>query len=517
MILLIHRKATKVVEVLENKKVFQSQNSDPIQALWELAEAFPQELICWCEEEYYSEINLESFNKIFHHDSIMASYAVENSFLPETIGYVDQSPSININRKVKYGTWQMSSDVGGIKGEVLLKFQTHFGSLKDFGYLLNSVAKIGQQNSLFCYSEPRLLGIEIDRKTTPVANRFQTFSFVFQNYKNIWVFVLFWGYIKYEKEFPLIQLLVSFFSQKVFKAKVDLSEIQIRSTRSKTKKTIDVIIPTMGRPKYLYQVLKDLSKQTHPPGKVIVVEQNFDLESTSDLPFLKHKDWPFEVVHHFIHQTGACNARNIALEDVTSDWVFFADDDILFGEDLIENVFHALQENGLSAINLNCKQESEQTVFSKIKQWGSFGSGTSVVESKFAKQCSFLELFEHGYGEDRDYGMQLRNLGCDIVYHPNLVIKHLKAPTGGFREKRKLRWDTDFPLPKPSPTIMVYALRHYSFHQIMGYKMSLFLKYYNKQSIINPYAYLQDMRKRWQKSEEWAERLLKSKREKVSA
>jgi len=157
---------------------------------------------------------------------------------------------------------------------------------------------------------------------------------------------------------------------------------------------------------------------------------------------------------------------------------------------------------------MNCKQKGEETIFKKIKQWGSFGSGTSVVKSIFAKQCAFSSIYEHGYGEDADFGMQLRQLGCDIIYHPEIEILHLKAPMGGFREKPVLAWEQEQPLPKPSPTLMAFALKYYTPQQIRGFKTSLFLKYYNKQSVKNPFLYVSEMRKRWEKSEEWAGKLL---------
>jgi hypothetical protein len=156
----------------------------------------------------------------------------------------------------------------------------------------------------------------------------------------------------------------------------------------------------------------------------------------------------------------------------------------------------------------NCKQKGEKTIFKEIKQWGSFGSGTSIVKSVFAKQCAFSSIYEHGYGEDADFGMQLRNVGCDIIYHPETEILHLKAPMGGFREKPVLAWEQEEPLPKPSPTLMAFALKYYTPQQIKGFKASLFLKYYNKQSVKNPLAYAKSMKKRWKVSEEWAQRLL---------
>lgn len=511
MILIIHISGKKIIEVKNTSGNTVSCNmSDLTAAFWDLAEKYPTETIAWCDQDFVNEINLGSWSGIFHHNLIMASYAVENAFFPESIGYIDQLPFVNVNKKVLYPTWQMSSDVGGIIGGTLLKFKSLFEGITDFDFLLNSIAKIGQQNGLFCYSVPELVNRTSDNKPKAIATSSQLFSFIFKYYNTIWLSVLFWCYWKYENKFPLKAFLQAFLEEKSFLQKIDLSAIEIQSNKiPETSNSIDVIIPTMGRPKYLLQVMEDLRLQSLLPKKVIVVEQNPDENSISELPELYSKTWPFEIKHHFIHQSGACNARNIALKEVESDWIFFADDDIRFVPDLLERALTEMNRLGVSSINMNCKQKGEETIFKKIKQWGSFGAGTSVVKSGFAKQCTFSSIYEHGYGEDADFGMQLRNLGCDIIYHPEIEILHLKAPMGGFREKRILAWEQEEPLPKPSPTLMAFALNYYTIKQIRGFKTSLFLKYYNKQSVKNPLTYAKSMRLRWKKSELWVEKLMK--------
>ena len=509
MILLIHRKAQSVIRSLEDGKEIPVKASNCTEAFWELTVRFPEELIAWCEEKYLEDLNPDKWQEVFHHDLIMASYAVEHVFLPESIGYVDQMPFINVQRDVLYGTWRMSSDVGGIKGKVLLRFKDLLGDIKDLDYLLNSVAKLGQQNSLFCYSAPGLVKSRPEGELQYTASTAQLFSFVYQHYNNIWTGVLFWCFIKYEEKFPLMPFVRSFFRRKYFRRSVDLSDVPIQSTKKRDYSTsIDVIIPTMGRMKYLLDVIKDLSLQTHLPQKVIIVEQNPDKSSSSELIYLKNREWPFEIVHHFTHQTGVCNARNIALNKTTADWVFLSDDDQRFENDLLESTFHELKKYGVDGITTSYLQPGEKKKFEVPKQWGTFGAGNSVVRRRFTKKAAFLMALEYGYGEDKEFGMQLRKAGCDIIYHPRLEIQHLKAPNGGFRIEPDLEWEKEEPLPKPSPTLMVYALRHYTPEQIKGYKTILFLKFYNRQSKKNPFAYIREMKKRWKKSEELAEQLL---------
>ena len=228
----------------------------------------------------------------------------------------------------------------------------------------------------------------------------------------------------------------------------------------------------------------------------------------SELEYIKSETWPFEIVHHFTHQLGACNARNIALAHVKSDWVFFADDDIRFEKILLYDAIIELNRLKVSALNINCLQPGERTVFSKIKQWGAFGSGTSVVKSEFARNCKFSEAFEHGFGEDIDYGMKLRKSGCDIIYHPDIKIEHLKASRGGFRDVMQPKQSQPGKnASKPSPTMMLLVKRHFNTEMQRGYKLNLFLKFYKKQTVKNPFSYYKMMQKRWKLSEEMSERL----------
>ena len=195
----------------------------------------------------------------------------------------------------------MSTDVGGIKGKVLLRFQNMFGHIKEFGMLLNSIAKLGQQNGLFCYSTPILLNERIQlspsKKLKATASNKKLFSFVYSHYKIHRLFLLFWCFIKYEGSIPLWDFCGAFFKRKYFKKNIDLSSISVKTDKPGTKRnTIDVIIPTLGRRDYLLQVLEDLKEQTLLPKKVIVVEQTPPLGSKPELPKIKTKIWLFEPV-----------------------------------------------------------------------------------------------------------------------------------------------------------------------------------------------------------------------------
>ncbi|UJH92504.1 glycosyltransferase family 2 protein [Antarcticibacterium sp. 1MA-6-2] len=323
MILLVHKRAANITEVWKGTERI-NFSKDLCQCFWQLAEEFPDEVIVWVEEDIFPFFRPEGLQDILAHNRVMLSYAVKTKFLSGEIGFVDQLPFINIKSGVKYPTWRMSSDVGGIKAATLLKFKKHFLNIIDFNYLLNSIAKVGQQNGLFCYSHPGLVKSTVESKPVATAGTKHLFSFVYQHYNTIWLFVLFFCMLKYEKKFPLWSLFGSFFNTKFFGKEVDLLKTEKRpdNLTEDILKKIDVIIPTIGRPEYLKQVVGDLSQQTLLPERVIIVEQQPEANVGSELDDFLKKEWPFQVVHIFTHRTYSMMARNKALKKVKSEWIF---------------------------------------------------------------------------------------------------------------------------------------------------------------------------------------------------
>lgn len=477
-----------------------------LKTLMHLASIYNDRILVWCRLDCKELLNHAAISKCFKIKNIMVSYG-NGLYLPDAIGYVEDSPFIKVNPSVKYGTFLMYSTVGAIHGATLLKFKNCILT-NDFAYTLNSIAKLGMSNGLFCYSEPKLILSAINRIETR-AGVYTLFRFVKQHYRIRWVFLLALNYLWHERKFTLLPLIYSlFFKRRSFNIAVTLEAIADYETNKLP--SIDVIIPTIGRPNYLSDVLHDLAKQTHLPNKVIVVEQNPEEGSNTSLDFIYSGRWPYKIDHHFIHQTGACNARNLALQQVVSEFVYLADDDNKFDEDLIETALIKMIKFDLDVISMSYLQKNEREKRKLPLQWGTFGAGSSVVKSKFLANVSFNEVLEFGYGEDVDFGMQLRNVGADIIYFPNIQILHLKAPIGGFRTTFKQPWLEDELQPKPTPTVMFNRMTNTSEKQLLGYKTILCINYYFSQEIKNPIRYYNFFILQWNQSVLWANKLKNS-------
>lgn len=512
MIVLVHD-TNKVISCQSEGKVLSLYHQKSlVKVFFEIAKDHPDQLLIWVHQDYQQAVNHHNFPNIFHHKRIMASYTPQH-YLPEAIGYVEQSPFIKVNPDVNYPTWRMHQDVGGINTSVIQALKPYVNKQKDFNYILHSLAKLGQPQGLLCYSQPSLLKPNTILK--PLANSTASlksvYRFIAQHYKWVWKHLLIFNSFIYESRLPILAWLKSCFISQIKTQENLLEHIPLPQLQpvDKSKFDLDVIIPTIGRKTYLYDVLKDLAKQTLQPKRVIIIEQNPDIESESELDYLNSESWPFEIIHKFIHQTGACHARNMALDLVESEWVFLADDDVRLEADYLFRSLQLLQEFDFSVLVTECLQENEQSQNTDLKSWSTFGSGTSILSKEVIKTLRFNEALEHGYGEDYEFGMQIRNIGYDVLFSSKLILKHLKAPIGGFRSKPSLPWGNTVTFPKPSPTVLLSKILHNTKQQILGYKTLLFFITLRNKGLLYLFPHLNYFKKAWANSEYWANQLIK--------
>lgn len=471
-----------------------------------LAEIYSDDQIVWCRQEYREYIDLDYIENQLE-EGMLWSYEAGNGFpLGKYAGYLDPLPFVKVNYGVKFPTWQMSSVVGAICSNTLSKCLGILPESVDLDFFLNLLARLYMPAGLFCYSNPLLLK-QGSHTFGPLKNYGLSFSHLFQFSKqdrgSSGIVLLFFCLLFFEKKFPLFPLLRSILYRRLprpatIRAEITPIEMELPS--------IDVIVPTIGRKQYLHEVLRDLNRQTHLPKRVIIVEQNPAPESNSELVEIIQEKWKFEIVHEFIHQMGACNARNLALSHVSSDWVFLNDDDNQIAPNTIENALKYALGLKVDCIVTAYPQPHETSPFTSIQQSAIFGSGNAFLNSRLLTEVKFDMRYEFGYGEDTDFGMQLRNAGADVIMVPYIKIIHLKAPFGGFRVNHEYLWSKDPIQPKPSPTIMLFKLLHETPQQYLRFKAIAFISFY-KSSGKNLVTYFKFFAVKWNSSVKWAKTL----------
>lgn len=477
--------------------------------LFDLAKQYPEEVLAWCDERVYACFDAHMASTLLHHDKMILSFNPnKNEYISTRFGYVDHASILSIPKSVSFFTWQVSVTVGVVKSSLLNALNELVPNKNEsFDYLLQSLTKRAMSNGLFCYSEPKLLNRSIDFNQESSSD-YILFRFVKQHKSLKWLFVLFFNILIYEKRLSVLPLIYGlFFTTRKWNNKY-LDTVEVCS-KKKVVSTgeIDVIVPTIGRPGHVYNVLSDLRNQTHLPVKVIIVEQNPTPDSNSQLNFLTQETWPFIIDHTFTHQLGACNARNIALSKVASEWVFMCDDDNRFEATLIEKVFTNIKQYGVEVLSTAYPQVNECVDYTTIHQTTIFGSGNSFVKSSYLKQVQFDATYEFCYGEDFDFGMQLRKVGADVVYFPNPAITHLKAPMGGFRIKPVFKWSQDVIQPIPSPTILLNYLKYRTTEQGNAHRTIFYFKKWRKKVFQNPFVFLKVANLHWNSSKKWSEKI----------
>lgn len=519
MILIVHND-NQIVEIKHNNESVEFNKKVNIIAItFDLVTKYKDEVLFWCHESLVGDFIYRKIIDNFEDKKTSFDFRLKPleiftynpdtaEFLPEQIGYIDfRSPFVNVVKDVTYGTWMLSSACGVIHCNTL----EHFHTLKseyDFDKFLVELGFLALKMGLFPYSKPDLLTDKADFKYGKRADFNYLFSFVKRHFLIRQYLFFFFMMLRKEGIKMITPFLISIFKMKVKIPKINLSKIYCaHETRNLNEEdTIDVIIPTLGRPKELEDFLLDLNEQTIIPKKVVIIEQQPTFYKGTELNNLWTKSWSFNITHKLISHVGACKARNIALGEVCSRWIFFADDDIRIKSDLFEKTISFLKNNNIKIASIASYQKGESIdILNNPSFWSEFSSGCSLVDIEAAKITRFDNSLEFGFGEDTDYGYQLRKKGYSIIYYNKVPVFHLKAPLGGFRSKTPLPWSNVRFEPMPAPTILKCFLKNNNKYQFEGFKMYTILK--NAFMPGRNFLRIRELRKRFEKSENFATKL----------
>jgi len=517
MFVIVH-KEEKLLRVEEYKNnvltllpKYQNFNLDTI--LFELSDKFQDSKIAWCLEELYGDIDWKAVDLCVQRPMQIFSYNPSHTpVFNEVLSYANflTTTADNIPQNVRFPTWVTSAAIGVTHAKLINKFCALSGKYS-FQISLNAISHMGTTRGALHYSEPNLCTKKID--DIKQESLLETLNFI-KNFLGMrWVvYTSLLYYIQHKKNF--LTLVRRIFSKKYSFDIQNLKDLydEVDSESIDENDTIDVLIPTLGRKEFLKDVLDDLSQQTLLPKNVIIVEQHPDTRVSSELDYIYTNKWPFTIKHKYIHQLGACNARNVGLEELESKWMFAADDDIRFNENLLEDAIAFMKTHSIGAVSMATYLPSQRKKkFSEVPyMFDGFASGASIINQKYCRNLPFDMAFEFGYGEDTAYGCELRKRGCEVVYYPYNPILHLKAPVGGFRFTFEHAWSKDEVQPKPSPSIMYFYKKYMNKEQIFAYKVFLFFSLVKKYKKINILSFGKRFNAQWKRSEYWADDIKRS-------
>ncbi len=228
---------------------------------------------------------------------------------------------------------------------------------------------------------------------------------------------------------------------------------------------VSVIIPTLGRYPYLPGALDSLRRQTVRPREVVVVDQN-PPEAREPKTYEGYEDLNLRVIWQ--DERGQSLARNTALAQVTSPYVFMFDDDSIAYDNLIEQHMRVVL-GGRFDVSTGVAVPPPPTpyelppAFRQPRVAQTFDSGNSLMKTSLVYEMGgFDRNFDLGPGTDTDLGTRLYLSGKRIAHTPTAIRIHFKAPTGGLRVHGAHKYNTDPSLlsPFPPPTQSYYAARY---------------------------------------------------------
>lgn len=215
----------------------------------------------------------------------------------------------------------------------------------------------------------------------------------------------------------------------------------------RTKKIpISIIVPTIGRPKYLSICILSLAKQTVLPEEIIVVD-NSDKSVSNKIKILLKKIRPLlsgvNLKHIIEKSRGVSYARNAGIRKARCDLFAFIDDDCIAKRDWIEQIIKSTAKNKKALIQGKNMNGLPNNIYSCVEYYNSelfFQSGLyksfkriyypSALDTKncvirkslFSKFPYFDTRFEKF--SDIDFGFRLLRRGIKIVFDKNLVVWH---------------------------------------------------------------------------------------------
>ncbi len=423
--------------------------------------------------------------------------------------YLRRAPS-----REPFATWLAGPGAGLIHTSALVACA--FDPRLDLPLALVEVAHRGQCVGLRPRAEPRLA--TTSEAAVPTARLFdssQTATLIRRLYGHRWLgFWLFAGLL-FDRRLRGLAALRAACSQgpPVIDAEA-LTTLAPGSEDQDLNDSITTVIPTLGRPQHVVDVVRDLAAQTHPPTQTIIVEQGVEAGAT-DLHELDAIDVPFAIERISVTWSGACRGRNVGLEKATGDWVLLLDDDVRLKPNVIAGLLRTARDHGVSSVQARVVQHDEQPSALKRettgppRPWPNFASGAALVTRQAIVRAGGFDIrHEGGFGEDYEYGVRLLRSGVETLRDEGVRILHLKAPRGGFRQPLAQPWDDEPVAPKPSPTVLYSRARHLTLPQRQGYRLFYTIKRLLARSILVWPAELLRVQRQWRVAQRWCDTLL---------
>ena len=148
---------------------------------------------------------------------------------------------------------------------------------------------------------------------------------------------------------------------------------------------ISIIIPTYNSEQYLYECFDSVINQTYENLEVIIVDGgSVDKTKTIAQSYCKkRKNWKF-----IIADKGVAHQRNVGLDNLKGDYLYFLDSDDYISKNLINDLYNKLIADSLDLVTPEI--HNKYFLDNKLNE-------TKIIEPKINRRVSSSNFFEEGY------------------------------------------------------------------------------------------------------------------------
>lgn len=184
-----------------------------------------------------------------------------------------------------------------------------------------------------------------------------------------------------------------------------------------TNPLISIIVPCYNVEQYLPQCLDSILAQTYTNLEILLVNDGSLDNSGKICDIYAIKDHRIKVIHK--KNGGLSDARNVALDIATGEYVTFIDSDDTVMNDYIECLYSLIIENNaqISITTSNWFYEGEKPIIDKKN---------NILQQIFTKDEALIEMFYQKSFDTTAWGkLYLRTLFNDIRYPKGLLYEDL--------------------------------------------------------------------------------------------
>jgi len=183
---------------------------------------------------------------------------------------------------------------------------------------------------------------------------------------------------------------------------------------------VSVIIPVYNTEKYLGECLDSVLKQTLSDIEIICIDDGSTDNSLKILNKYAKKDKRIKIITQ--KNSGVINARNNAIAQAVSEYIYPLDSDDIISPDCLEKLYNAIQSGKADVITSRVMQfgrtDGEFVLQNPTKKNMAFNN--CLVNAALFKKSDFEKT--GGYDHTFDYGLEDYDLWLNMLFNHNKKI-----------------------------------------------------------------------------------------------